>query len=246
MSNRLVRQVFGQSTIEYLRAIRYQMTIIHRMKGKEVFECPICQYIGTFRAGGRIPRYNAACSRCGALERHRLVYLALQRRNLLSGLGKVLHFAPEVFLTDILRKSSESYRSADFEPGVADMVLNIEEIDLPDKSVDIVIANHVLEHVDDRAALREIWRILSDHGRLIVSVPLAGGCTKTYENPAITSPADRELHFGQADHLRYYGRDFTDRLSSAGFSIDEFTCDGPDTTKYALQRGDSVFIGSKV
>jgi SAM-dependent methyltransferase len=246
MSNELARQRFGQSAVDYIRTIRYQIATGRKMKGKEVFECPICQYVGTFRPGGIIPRYNAQCFRCGALERHRLVFLALQRRNLLSGLGNVLHFAPEAFLVKLLREGSVSYRSADFEPGVADIVLNIEKIDLPDKSMDIVIANHVLEHVDDRAALREIWRVLSDHGRLIVSVPLAGGCAKTYENPAVTSPADRQLHYGQADHQRYYGRDFTDRLSSAGFSVDEFTCDGPDVTKYSLQRGDTVFIGTKV
>jgi len=245
MKPTLAKRLLGQPIMSYLGHIRYQMTMSRRMKGRHVFECPICHYVGTFRAGGRIPRYNAACPRCGSLERHRLVYLALLRRDLLSGLGNVLHFAPEPFLIGMLRQGSVSYQSADFEPGLADIVLNIEKINLPDKSVDVVIANHVLEHVDDRAALRELQRILSVHGRLIVSVPLAGGCAKTYEDPGITSPVDRELHFGQADHLRFYGRDFSDRLLSAGFSVDEFTCDGPDTMKYALQRGDSVFICTK-
>lgn len=156
-----------------------------------------------------------------------------------------MHFAPEPFLTKVLRKGSRSYKSADYAPGLADIVLNIEKIDFPDGSFDFVVANHVLEHVDDRVALLEIHRILRHQGLFIVSVPIVGGWAKTYENPAITSPYDRELHFGQNDHLRYYGRDFIERLQAAGFTVDEFTCDGQDTAKYGLLRGDSVFICSK-
>jgi SAM-dependent methyltransferase len=240
-----VKRMFTLPALNHVGCILYQIKIGRKLTGTKMRECPICEYIGKFRPGGVIPRYDSECSNCGALERHRIVYLALQRRNLLSGLGKVLHFAPEPFLAKAIRQASASYRSADLEPGLADMVLNIEKLDLPDDSVDTVVANHVLEHVDDRAALLEIWRILVNHGRLIVSVPVAGGCATTYENPAITSRSDRELHFGQADHVRFYGRDFSDRLSAIGFSVDEFTCDGPDTVKYALQRGESVFICTK-
>jgi len=224
----------------------YRVQALRKMSGTGARECPICGYVGRFRAFGYPPRYNAQCRRCGSLERHRLFYLALGRLHLLSGSGKVLHFAPEACFTKKIEQSCATYWTADYQPGRASMVLNIEKIDLPDNSVDVVIANHVLEHVDDRTALREIHRILTDHGRLITSVPIIEGWRKTYEDPSITSAADRELHFGQSDHIRYYGHDFRERVVSAGFSLDEFTCDGADVVKYGLYRGDYIFIGTKV
>jgi SAM-dependent methyltransferase len=158
----------------------------------------------------------------------------------------VLHFAPEPCLRRIIQEASAYYRSADFAPAPDSLLLNIEKIDLPDHSVDVVIANHVLEHVDDLAALRELRRILSDRGRMIVSIPIIEGWATTYENPSIKSKVEREIHFGQADHLRFYGRDFRDRVLSAGFSLEEFVADGPDAARYALTRGDAIFICTKV
>jgi SAM-dependent methyltransferase len=161
--------------------------------------------------------------------------------------NNILRNRPSGSLRSPLRRFYRTLRTqSDYFPGRAELVLNIERIDLPDKSADVVIANHVLEHVDDRAALHEIWRILADHGRLLVSVPIAGGWAKTYEKPAIIDAAGRELHFGQDDHVRYYGRDFRDRVVAAGFSVEEFSGTGEDTVQHALNRGDSIFICSKV
>jgi predicted SAM-dependent methyltransferase len=84
-----------------------------------------------------------------------------------------------------------------------------------------VICNHVLEHVDDRKALTEIMRILAPGGMLVASVPIIEGWDTTYEDVAIKDPEDRALHFGQSDHVRWYGRDFRDRLKAAGFEISE-------------------------
>jgi ubiquinone/menaquinone biosynthesis C-methylase UbiE len=69
-------------------------------------------------------------------------------------------------------------------------VLNIEAIEMPDASWDVVVANHVLEHVDDRKALSEIRRILVPGGFAIFSFPLALTFERTYENTAITSRAE--------------------------------------------------------
>jgi SAM-dependent methyltransferase len=225
--------------------LRYRIEVFWKISGAGTHECPICRYVGKFKAFGNPPRYNAQCPSCHSLERHRLFYLALQRLNLLSGSEYVLHFAPEACLGTTIQKASANYRSADYAPGCASMQLNIEEVDLPDKSVDVVIANHVLEHVDDRAALREIWRILADHGRLILMVPIIEGWKWTYEDPRITGKAERHRHFGQDDHVRYFGLDFRTRVLSEGFSLDEFVCDGADTVRYALTRGESVFICTK-
>lgn len=224
----------------------YLLSLRFRRSGTGKCECTICGYVGRFKAYGVNPRYSAVCPRCASLERHRLFRLALDRRNLLSRSERVLHFAPEPCLRRIIQEASAYYRSADFAPAPDSLLLNIEKIDLPDHSVDVVIANHVLEHVDDLAALRELRRILSDRGRMIVSIPIIEGWATTYENPSIKSKVEREIHFGQADHLRFYGRDFRDRVLSAGFSLEEFVADGPDAARYALTRGDAIFICTKV
>jgi hypothetical protein len=55
-------------------------------------------------------------------------------------------------------------------------------------------------------------------------VPQKDHLERTFEDPSIRSPAERERQFGQSDHLRIYGDDFPNLLESAGFcvtSIDE-------------------------
>jgi predicted SAM-dependent methyltransferase len=148
-------------------------------------------------------------------------------------------------LRDKFRRLYSKYATADVN-NEADLTLNIEHIDLPSGSVNTVICNHVLEHVSDRKALAEIFRVLSSKGLLIASVPIVEGWDHTYENDSITSPLEREVHFGQFDHVRYYGRDFRDRLHAAGFTkIDEVTAKGQDVATYGLLRGEKIFVCSK-
>ena len=155
----------------------------------------------------------------------------------------ILHFAPEALLEIKFRALYGEYRTADLNAR-ADLKLDISAIALEAASVATVICNHVLEHVpDDRRALAELGRILKPGGKLIVSVPLIEGWERTYEDPAITDPSLRDLHFGQYDHLRYYGRDFRDRLREVGFvSVEEITAEGKEVVEYGLMRGEKVFI----
>jgi len=129
----------------------------------------------------------------------------------------ILHFAPESILENEFRKIYADYRTADCYSR-ADLFLDIENIDLDSKTIKIVICNHVLEHVDDQKALSEIARVLTTDGILVCSVPLIEGWDRTYENADVKSAFERELHFGQHDHIRYYGRDFRDRLKKLVFS----------------------------
>ena len=52
------------------------------------------------------------------------------------------------------------------------------------------------------------------------------------------------LHFGQYDHLRYYGSDFIERIeSSSNLKLKEiFTAEGDDVIKYGLDRGEKIFV----
>jgi hypothetical protein len=204
--------------------------------------CPICSYQGWFTHFGQPPRVDAQCPRCGSLERHRLFWLWYQRNGMQE---PILHFAPEAVLRGRLLQAHAGYRTTDVAmPGV-DLTLNIEKIDLPTASVQTILCNHVLEHVDDAKALAELFRILAPGGLLVCSVPIIEGWDVTYEVPAITDPKERLMHYGQDDHVRYYGRDFRDRVRAAGFGIVEFTAEGPDVVTYGLMRGDKQFICRK-
>jgi SAM-dependent methyltransferase len=209
-------------------------------------ECPCCGYGGLFEGFGRPLRTGVMCPKCRSLERHRLFHLA-HREGLIGFAGAdVLHFAPERFIAELVRADQpNSYVTADIEPGRADLVLNLEAINRPEASSDIVVASHVLEHVDDARAMSELHRILRPGGKLVAMVPLIEGWSGTYEDPAITGSRDRFHHFGQEDHVRFYGADFRDRLRKAGFELTEYEAGGSDSVRYRLQRGEKVFLAAK-
>jgi SAM-dependent methyltransferase len=207
--------------------------------------CSVCGYVGRFQAAGRPRRIDARCPRCGSSERYRLLALWLERHGGALRTARLLHFAPEEGLTKLLKARAGSYQSADITAGRADLVRNIEEIAEPDASFECVVCSHVLEHVDDGKALNEVYRVLKPGGVALVMLPVIEGWSKTYENKAVVTPKDRMRHFGQADHVRYYGADVRVRIRAAGFRLDEFTAEGEDVLTYGLQRGEKVFIATK-
>jgi SAM-dependent methyltransferase len=230
----------------FIKKIRYSAEVFKHLLvpsgGEKV--CLCCGYKGRFDAYGHPPRYGSRCIDCGSLERHRMLVLADQQEDFFAG-KDVLHFAPENALSQIIGRRAKRYVTADLAPGRADCILNIERIDQPDESWDVVLCAHVLEHVDDQKALAELHRVLRPQALLVVMIPIIEGWKTTYEDPEITSAEDRQAHFGQSDHIRYYGRDFRDRLRAAGFGIHEYSASGCDTVKYGLTRGEIVFACTK-
>jgi SAM-dependent methyltransferase len=132
-----------------------------------------------------------------------------------------LHFAPErCFLPVFKQLLGSKYHTSEYNPSVpATHHYDIQKIDAPDHSFNMVICSHVLEHVpNDHAALQEIIRILKPGGRAFIQVPMwPSEKHPTYENPAIDDPRDRIIHFGQWDHLRNYGHDVLQTIQNAGF-----------------------------
>lgn len=208
-------------------------------------ECPVCGFVGRFKAFGSPPRWNALCPSCGALERHRLLALVLQERPVIRPGSLVLHFAPEQCVTRLLKKPGIRYVTADLLRNDVERELNIESIALDDNSCDVVACSHVLEHVNDRLALSELHRILKPGGVLIAMVPIIEGCEITYEDPSITRAGEREIHFGQHDHVRTYGRDFSQRLLEAGFEVQVRAAFGRQAVRYGLVMGEKVFLCHK-
>ncbi|RMF40506.1 MAG: SAM-dependent methyltransferase [Alphaproteobacteria bacterium] len=221
-----------------MRGIRSYLDLIDR--GPE-YECPVCRYVGRFAPVREQP--GLSCPACDSRPRHRLMRLWMERELVLEPDMRVLHFAAEPALSALIRPRVVHYHTADVEPG-ADLQLDMTALDLPDASLDLIIANHVLEHLDDRAALAELHRVLAPDGLVVLTVPLVDGWEHTYEDPALT-PEQRQLRYTDSLHLRLYGRDFPDRIAEAGFLVSDFTAVEPDVSRFGLKRGERVFIGQK-
>lgn len=188
-------------------------------------ECPVC---GARRRrflpyGYVVSRADALCPSCLSLERHRLLWLYLTREtDLLCGSHRILHIAPEVCLMKRLQRRVRDYTTADLESPLAQLHFDVQRIPLPDAAFDVLICNHLLEHVaDDRQALGEFYRILRPGGWGILLSPVDRMRATTFEDDSITDPAERTRIFGQYDHRRIYGRDYADRLRAAGFAVEE-------------------------
>ena len=131
----------------------------------------------------------------------------------------MLHVAPEqVFAEKFEKMSSLDYLSADLDSPLAKVRMDIRDIQYPDDSFDVICCSHVLEHVEeDRQAMAEFHRVLRPGGWAILQVPILG--EKTFEDPSMKTPEERERVFGQHNHVRIYGRDYKDRLEAAGFTV---------------------------
>lgn len=168
-------------------------------------------------------RPSAVCPGCKGAERHRLLWLYLEREtDIFFAPKSVLHVAPERTLASRLEAvHKEGYVSGDLDSPIAMESLDVTAIRKPDAAFDLVVCSHVLEHVhDDIAAMREFHRVLRPSGMAIMQHPIDDQREKTYEDPTITTRAGRRRAYLQGDHVRVYGRDFHDRLESVGFSIE--------------------------
>ena len=126
--------------------------------------------------------------------------------------------------------------------------MDITNIEYPDNSFDVILCNHVLEHVpDDRKALREFHRVLSPGGLGMIQVPVTDPAT--FEDFTITDPEERIRIFGQRDHVRRYGPDVRARMEEAGFAVEEITTEDVtsegEARRMGLMKRDQVFVCRK-
>ena len=192
------------------------------LRGKH-FYCPICKNgFRKFLAFGVIKRPNACCPACGSLERHRLLWIVidkLRHTGIIKNYGKMLHVAPEQCLADIFIKEYE-YVSIDLDKEKAMLAMDLSVLAFKDKSFDAIVCNHVLEHIlDDKKAINELYRVLKPGGWASIQVPISGDVTQ--ENLFITDPKERQRLYGLEDHVRSYGKDFALLLRDAGFKVSQ-------------------------
>lgn len=231
------------------------------LRGKHV-ECPVCQkgFITFLPFGSKNKRANALCISCLSLERHRLIWLYLtQETDLFMQRSEpidLLHVAPEACFFKILKNyKSISYFPVDkFEEGYTypsgTKNMDITDIAEADNTFDVILCNHVFEHIpDDHKAMTELYRVLKVGGWAILQVPIETDLEVTFEDKTICTPETREQAFGQVDHVRQYGLDYGDRLEKAGFSVKPIlytdTFSNHDKFKFGLPSHRNIYVCQK-
>lgn len=189
--------------------------------------CPIC-------AGGTFVSYNgragAQCIDCKSLERTRLLWLVLEHAGVIKSGAKVLHIAPEAALMPALaERLGEGYQPVDIDPAlypgakpaVKKLDLCADLADIAEGTFDVIIHNHVLEHVacGVEDVLSELTRVLAPGGSQFLSVPFRGKQTREDLSETL-SESDRVREFGQADHMRLFGSDDFPALLSRLWGVD--------------------------
>ena len=182
-----------------------------------------------------------------SLERHRLLWLYLQNEtDFFTAPKKVLHFAPEqAFYKRFRKQKNLDYTTTDLNSPLADVKADICELPFKDEEFDVILCNHVLEHIpDDTKAMQELYRILKKGGMGILQIPQDLNREKTFEDNSITDKKERAKIFGQYDHVRIYGRDYFDKLRSIGFTVieEDYTQKiAPELVdKYRLVKGEII------
>ena len=205
-----------------------------------------------------------------SLERHRLLWLYLNKETdffqpeLVSGSSvtnikriklrdaetnsalKVLHFAPEQAFYKLFRNQKNlDYTTTDLFSPLADVKADICNLPFEDNQYDVILCNHVLEHIpDDTKAMQELYRVLKPGGMAILQIPQDLSRATTFADDTITDQKERAKIFGQYDHVRIYGRDYFEKLRSIGFKVieEEYTAKiAPELVeKYCLAKGEII------
>lgn len=182
-----------------------------------------------------------------SLERHRLLWLYLKNEtDFFTAPKKVLHFAPEQAFYKLFRNQQNlDYTTTDLYSPLADVKADICNLPFQDNQYDLILCNHVLEHIpDDTKAMQELFRVMKPGGMGIFQIPQDLGREATFEDNSITDPKKRAEIFGQYDHVRVYGRDYFDKLRSIGFTVveEDYTKKiAPELVeRYCLAKGEII------
>lgn len=228
-------------------------------RGNKV-SCPCCK--GNFSSLVVIgyDKRPAQCPRCRSNERDRTLWLFLERTPgfIFPGI-KLLHVAPEeIFYKRFSKDPDIKYTPGDkfinmYEGSYGKDTIYLDITDMPqipDNTYDLVLCSHVIGCIpDDSLAIREMRRVLKPGGKAIIQVPVNEELEVTHEDLNITDPAERIRIFGDPNYVRYYGRDYRQKLEAQGFKtafvpLSSFASD-EEIKKYGLVKQDDIQLCSK-
>lgn len=196
---------------------------------------------------------NVYCPNCLSKNRERLVKDVMD--HYIGGSNKdILHFSPERHLYKYLKNRSR-VTTIDIEPGfyktIDSSILqgDATRLGFADNSFDVIIANHILEHIpDDATAMKEMFRVLRNDGVAVLQAPWSRTLPTTIEDRSIADPEKQARLYGQKDHVRIYTlKDYVNRLTAAGFTVK--VIDPQELAVFslhAIQEGEPVVLGYKV
>jgi len=202
--------------------------------------------------------WNFGCPFCGANDRTRHIFLYFDKLNIWKVFDqkRVLHIAPEFQLYLKLKDLNlKEYIVGDINPQRYNKIQDVQKTDLtklnfPDNYFDVIIANHVLEHIPNfTQAINEIYRTLKPDGFAVIQVPYSSLLYNSIEDPNINTDELRLRYYGEKDHFRLFGLDFFDILQKKGFKLETYNHSNyisPDETiKFGLNPKENLHLFKK-
>lgn len=215
-------------------------------------------------AMGNNPHYR--CPWCNSSDKERLVWRYLTKKSGLLTTKKslsILHIAPEKNTQKQLRaRPNITYIAGDKFSGASKytpehyggaIYLDVTDVSqFQDGTFDMIICNHVLEHVpDDVKGMQELYRVLKSGGFAILQVPVSRDIENSIEDANAVTDEERIERFGQSDHVRIYAeKDYLARLASADFSVENIPCASLFSAKeeaelWGVNQKESVYVARK-
>ncbi len=176
--------------------------------------CNICRWTGPEFTSGQHPEGNR-CDGCGSIARERFLHRAWIEQWAPMEWAEVVETSPRLGARyrDLMIRRLR-YRGSDYDRRAhqADVRLDLQAIDLPDNSLDVLLTSHVLEHVPDTGtALSEMHRVLAPGGIAVIQVPLV--------EPRTVPPTTPEFHGDDTPVFWRFGWDLGQMLADAGFEV---------------------------
>lgn len=179
-------------------------------------QCNICRWSGPHFQGVDHSE-SAVCPGCGSIARDRFLFWSLQHSVERPDEGRLRLLETSPRLDGTYRRAMAQwfdYLCSDFDQRAhtGAIRIDLQDIDLPSDSIDVILSPHVLEHVPDYdRALAELYRVLRPGGTLLLQVPVLQERTAPPTNP--------EFHGDDTPVFWRFGPELGDRLAVHGFTV---------------------------
>lgn len=244
---KILKKVFFYFSNDRLKELCYYLITetvnnipIWILKFSEKKICPICGYEAHnfyHLSNNTEVTWNSACPKCDSRSRHRGLFFIYKKYIKNNNKKKILHFAPEPILLPLFKGKNLSYFTTDLNmENVSYPNEDIQDLSFDNDSFDLILCNHVLEHVpNDEKALEEIARVLTKNGIAIITVPGNIKNKKTLsQNP-----------YNNNGHFRYYGADIKNRMEKFFNEVNVINMYNNSEDLYAIKKVEVAYICEK-